>query len=164
MKRLEDTRVNNSKALTSIFFLMAGITTALFWFMTDVAPPANAHGTAITYTATFTVQGSFDNGEPMANAEVSIYTPEDPRNAWEQGIADEEGRYTFAPVSDQPGDWAVSFRTSGHGDIAYIPVGTGVANPSGLSGGLQRAVMAVAVVWGFIGTALYFQARQKANG
>ena len=144
--------------------LLAVITTALFWFMTEVTPSANAHGTAITYTATFTVQGYFDSGEPMANAEVSVFTPEDPENAWEQGIADDEGRYTFTTVSDKTGDWAVSYRSAGHGDIAYIPVGTGAAASSSgaLTGGLQRAVMAIAVIWGFVGTALYFQARQKA--
>lgn len=157
------TQVNSSKALSSILFLLAVITTALFWFMTDVVPSADAHGTAITYTATFTVQGHFEGGDPMANAEVSVFTPDDPENAWEQGIADDEGRYTFTTVSDKPGDWAVSYRSAGHGDIAYIPVGTGVASPSGLSSGLQRAVMAAAVIWGFVGTALYFQARQKAD-
>ena len=147
----------------ALFCLIVALVTTLFWLVVEVVPAANAHGTAITYTATFTVQGTFDSGEPMANAEVSVFTPDDPENAWEQGLADDEGRYTFTTVSDKPGDWAVSYRSAGHGDIAYIPVGTGLATPGGLNSGLQRAVMAVAVIWGFIGTALYFQSRSVSQ-
>lgn len=145
------------------FSLLAVCVTALFWFLTDVVPAVYAHGTTITYTTSITVQGAFDSGEPMANAEVSIFAPDEPEIAWEKGIADDEGYYTFAADPDKLGDWAVSYRSAGHGDIVYIPIGTGVATTGGLNSGsgLQRVVMAAAVIWGFIGTALYFQARQK---
>ncbi|MFK7804115.1 MAG: carboxypeptidase regulatory-like domain-containing protein [Anaerolineae bacterium] len=156
---------NNSTILSKILVSAAIFTAALFWFLSSVAPAANAHGTSITYATTLTVQGAFESGEPMSNAEVTIFTPTDPQNAWGQGIADEEGRYTFTPDASIEGEWTVSYRSAGHGDIAYIPVGEGVTGSGGgLTGNLQRIVMAVAVIWGFVGTALYFQSKQKTTG
>lgn len=159
--RMEATRVK-SKTLTTTLSCLAVLTAAAFWFLASSAPTAKAHGTLITFSATYTAQGKFEGGEVMSNAEVSIFTPEDPETPWEQGIADEEGRYTFTPDGDLVGDWTVSYRSAGHGDIAYIPVGVSTG-AGGLTGGLQRGVMAIAVIWGFIGTALYFQAKQSSS-
>lgn len=165
MKQMAGIAVTNNQTTISKFIASAAVLTAvLFWFLGEVAPAADAHGTSITYATTLTVQGAFESGEPMSNAEVSIFTPDDPQNAWERGIADEDGRYTFTPDTAIDGEWTVSYRSAGHGDIAYIPVGDGVTGSGGgLTGNLQRIIMAIAVIWGFIGTALYFQSKQTKH-
>ncbi|MBE7380682.1 MAG: carboxypeptidase regulatory-like domain-containing protein [Leptolyngbya sp. SIO1E4] len=123
---------------------------------------ALAHGVEIKSRSLSAVQiqATYDSGEPMAGAQVQVYAPEDPETSLFTGTADEAGRYLFVP--DRPGDWEVSVRQAGHGDIAVIPVseaGTlaaGFTNTTGLTA-LQRGIMAGAVAWGCVGTALYFR-------
>ena len=48
-----------------------------------------------------------------------------------------------------------------HGDIVHIPIGTAAAsNSGGTFTSLQIVLMAVCVVWGSIGTTLYFLRRK----
>ncbi|NER80846.1 MAG: carboxypeptidase regulatory-like domain-containing protein [Leptolyngbya sp. SIO1D8] len=111
-------------------------------------------------TTAVQIQATYDSGEPMAEAQVQVYSPEDPETPLFSGTADESGRYLFVP--DQPGDWEVSVRQAGHGDIAVIPVSEAgniaieFTNDIGLTG-LQRGIVAGAVAWGCVGTALYFR-------
>ncbi len=106
------------------------------------------------------IEATYDNGDPLANAQVQIYAPSDPQTPWRTTQTDEQGRYLFTP--DAPGDWEVSVRQAGHGDIVVIPVSPGgtVATTYRNTGNispLQRAIMAGAVTWGCVGTALYFR-------
>ncbi|WP_008310532.1 carboxypeptidase-like regulatory domain-containing protein [Leptolyngbya sp. PCC 6406] len=106
------------------------------------------------------IQATYDNGDPLANAQVQIYAPSDLQTPWHTSQTDAEGRYLFVP--DAPGDWEVSVRQAGHGDILVIPVSPGgtvataYRNEGNISP-LQRGIMAGAVTWGCIGTALYFR-------
>lgn len=105
----------------------------------------------------------------MAEAQVQVYSPEDPQTPVFTGITDEAGQFVFVP--DQPGDWEVSVRQAGHGDIAVIPVDTGGIEGNDTETGvtiaedfsdsaalnpLQRTIIAASVTWGFVGTALFF--------
>lgn len=134
---------------------------------------ALAHGVDITYEArTATVvelTATFDTGEPMAGGQVAVYAPDNPADPWLTGTCDEEGRFTFTPDPALPGTWEVQVRQSGHGDVLYIPVGaqsaeSGVVSQvtAGSSGytTLQLVLMGGAVVWGFLGTALFFSNRR----
>jgi nickel transport protein len=128
---------------------------------------AAAHGSRITYTLSVTVMvnAAFDSGEPMANAQVTVYAPDDPAAPWLTGQTDEDGSFSFAPDPQMPGLWDVQVRSAGHGDIVHIPVNEGAV----LSGGTgyapeQIALMAVSVIWGFVGTALYFSRRRLPAG
>ncbi len=121
-----------------------------------------AHGVQVQAgTATAVeIQATYDSGEPMSGAQVQVYAPTDPENAAFTGVTDESGRYVFVP--DRPGDWELSVRQAGHGEITVIPVSeTGaVTNEFTGSSGLttlQRGIVAGAVIWGCIGTALYFR-------
>lgn len=152
-------------------FLCGGILLALV----GITPPQTAaHGTEITYTvqATVDIEAYFDTGEPMANAQVTVYAPNDPANAWLQGEADENGRFTFTPDPEIPGRWDVAIRTAGHGEMLNIPLtdeATGsfaLGAGSGGSGGqtlAQRVLIGAAVLWGCIGTALYFRRPKKED-
>jgi len=125
--------------------------------------PAYAHGAKIEYTVGMTVEifAAYDSGEPMAGAQVTVYAPDDPSTPWLTGVCDDEGRFSFTPDTARTGTWDIQVRQAGHGDIVHIPIGTASAGTGG--GGntpLQIVLMAVCVVWGSIGTALYFSRRK----
>lgn len=128
--------------------------------------PALAHGVNIEYTSEVQVSivAKYDNGEPMAGAQVAVYAPDEPSTPWLTGECDEEGRFSFTPDTSRPGIWDVQVRLAGHGAMVHIPVGEGTASTGGVGGygPLQLAVMVACVVWGSIGTALYFSRRRRA--
>jgi nickel transport protein len=122
-----------------------------------------AHGAKIEYTINMVVEimAAYDSGEPMADAQVTVYAPTDLETPWLTGTTDDEGRFTFAPDSEIAGTWDVQVRQAGHGDIVHIAIGEGVAS-TGSTGftTLQIVLMSASVIWGFVGTALYFSRRK----
>jgi len=125
---------------------------------------AYAHGARIDYTINMTIDivASYDTGEPMAGAQVVVYAPDNPSNAWLTGACDDEGRFSFTPDTSKPGTWDVQVRQSGHGDIVHIPIGEDTP-ASGSTGGysvLQIVLMAICGIWGCVGTAFYFSRRK----
>ncbi len=127
---------------------------------------ARAHGAKISYTIDPTVHlvAAYDSGEPMADAQVTVYAPADPATPWLTGMTDAEGRFSFVPDAAQIGSWDVQVRAAGHGDMVHIPIGEGAAL-SGTTGftTAQIVLMAACVVWGCVGTALYFSRRRPAR-
>lgn len=133
--------------LLALFLALALATTAL------------AHGAEIKYTlnATVEIRASYDNGDPMDGGQVAVYAPDDPSTPWLTGVCDPQGRFSFTPDPALPGTWDVQVRQAGHGDIIHIPVGAGVASSGG--GGYttpQIVLMGACVIWGLVGTALFF--------
>jgi len=120
-----------------------------------------AHIQARTATA-MEIQARYDTGEPMVEASVQVYAPDDPQTPVYTGQTDADGNFLFVPTA--PGNWEVSVRQAGHGDIAVVPVESEGAiastftNDAGLTL-LQRGIVAGAVIWGCVGTALYFVQR-----
>lgn len=126
-----------------------------------------AHGANIEYqeTKAITIQAKYDDGVPMANAQVVIYAPSDRASPWLKGTTDEQGNFTFVPNLDEDniGNWDVKVRQSGHGDITSIPltqdklaVNQMAASSNSGYTPTQKLIMAAAVGWGFIGTGLFF--------
>lgn len=138
---------------------------------------ATAHGVKINYETTqaIKIDAAFDNDEPMSNAQVTVYSPQDPSTPWRQGTTDENGSFVFVPERSQPGEWAVQVRQAGHGDLITISMGEdqsatkntadsqvmSIQSKSGSFTPAQIVVMAVAVIWGCVGTALYFSQGTK---
>lgn len=130
---------------------------------------ANAHGAIINYQTTKTVeiQSRYDTGEPLANAQVSVYTPNNPNTPWQTGITDETGKFVFTPDTNLEGYWEVKVRQAGHGGLVSIPVNTEIKteqinafqNSTALNS-WQRGLMIGSVIWGCIGTALFFMKSQ----
>jgi nickel transport protein len=124
---------------------------------------ALAHGAKIDYTINMavTITASYDSGEPMADAQVTVYAPNDLETPWLTATTDDEGRFTFTPDPEIPGTWDIQVRQAGHGDIVHIPIGEGAAS-TGSTGftSVQIILMSVSVIWGFVGTALYFSKRR----
>lgn len=124
-----------------------------------------AHGVSIQYSSDveIEIEARYDSGEPMSGAQVTVYAPDDPTNPWLTGTCDDEGRFSFTPDTSKQGTWDVQVRLAGHGGMVHIPVGEGTAPAGGVGGysPLQIALMAVCVIWGIIGTALYFSRRRS---
>jgi len=142
------------------------------------AAPALAHGVAIEHrrTSAIEIRAIYDSGEPMANAQVTVYAPSDPTTPWLKGTTTEEGTFVFVPNPEITGEWDVKVRQSGHGDLVSIPVENTEATAASdeqaqasnsWQGGnytpLQKAMMAALGIWGFIGTALFFTRNQSEN-
>lgn len=126
---------------------------------------ALAHGAKIEYTLSTAVElvATYDTGEPLAGGQVTVYAPDDPTTPWLTDVCDDEGRFIFTPNPDKPGTWDVQVRQAGHGDIVHIPIGSGAVSSGG--GGfspVQIVLMSACVVWGFVGTALFFSRRKTS--
>lgn len=128
---------------------------------------ALAHGTEIglNEVAAVEIDARFDNGDPMAEAQVTVYAPTDRATPWLTGLADANGHFVFVPDRALSGQWDIQLRTAGHGDWVYLDVAEGdITELRGSGGGLtipQIVLMSAAVIWGFVGTALYFMGNRK---
>ena len=148
------------KFVTSLFFLLVlGLPIVL-----GLPMRAYAHGVIIEYTVDMAIEivAMYDNGEPMAGAQVVVYAPDDPSTPWLTGVCDDQGRFTFVPDASKPGTWDIQVRQAGHGGMVHIPVGEGMVatTETGGFGVLQIVLMSACVIWGFVGTALYFSRRR----
>lgn len=129
-----------------------------------------AHGANIDYKITQAVQikAVYDSGQPMTNAQVVVYAPDNPSQPWLKGTTDEHGYFTFSPDFRQKGNWDVKVRQAGHGDIISIPLMSDSNTSLDLKSSnsaytpFQKAIMAITGVWGFVGTSLFFS-RNKAH-
>ncbi len=154
--------MNQKIELRGIWLAVCGL--VLGGMLVFYAQPAGvtAHGTNITYTvqSTVLVEANFDTGEPMSEAQISVFSPEDPETPWLQGLADADGKFTFVPDPEFSGTYDVRIRSAGHGEILAIPI-NGIGQAAAGNTTMQQIIMAAAVIWGFIGTALYFSARKQ---
>lgn len=139
-----------------------------------------AHGSTINYQAkeSIEIEAKFDNGTPMKNAQVVIYSPNNPTKAWLTSTTDENGKLIFTPDVSQQGNWSVKVRSAGHGSVINIPIKsastktddidtqeivTSRSTPSPVNASLttaQKLIMATTGVWGFVGTALFFSRKK----
>lgn len=141
------------------------LVTILLVFLLALGPSAVAfaHGVELEYKTSAVVEilAAYDTGEPMSGAQVKVYAPDEPSTPWLTGVCDENGRFTFTPDPSMPGTWSVQVSYMGHGGMLHIPIGEGVVGAGGTGyTPLQLALMAGCVVWGFIGTALFFSKRR----
>ncbi|EAW35282.1 carboxypeptidase-like regulatory domain-containing protein [Lyngbya sp. PCC 8106] len=140
---------------------------------------AFAHGVQIEHSASQAIEinAKYDTGTPLENAQVTVYSPNDPTTPWKQGTTDDQGNFVFTPDPSKTGYWEVKVRRAGHGGIVSIPLGTAANNDpvstseppenpnnqssfySQASQGLspiQKGLMMASVLWGCVGTALFF--------
>jgi len=122
---------------------------------------AYSHGTKFTVIQPkeIRIQAAFDTGEPMADAEVLLFPPNETRES-SSVHTDSNGVFTFIP--DRPGVWVCQVRhKSGHGMRinSDINENLSLSSHSRISGvsQTQKIIMAICVIWGMIGTALFFK-------
>ncbi|MBL1210882.1 MAG: carboxypeptidase regulatory-like domain-containing protein [Geminocystis sp. GBBB08] len=147
-----------------------------------------AHGSVINYQQkqVIEIDAKYDNGIPMENAQVIIYSPSDTTQPWLKGITDGKGKFVFTPDFSQGGNWTIKIRSAGHGNVITIPIKSSsipennqinspsVSQPqennpilksqsSNIISSLtmtQKLTMAITGVWGFVGTALFFSRKK----
>ena len=130
---------------------------------------ALAHGSNIEYrqTTAIEIKATYYYNQPMANAQVVVYSPDNPSKPWVKGTTDEKGHFTFTPDTNQYGNWDVKVRKAGHGNIVTIAMDEEsliIAENNNYSEGhytpLQKAFLGITTAWGFVGTALFFTKRK----
>ena len=136
---------------------------------------AFAHGVIINHvidnvSGDVLLNARFDTGELMDEAQVSIFAPNDLANPWLVAETDTLANFRFSPDETIPGLWEVQVRKAGHGDILRLTLDEGVmaslSNARGAQGGftaMQIVLMSASIIWGFIGTALYFMSRHSKS-
>ncbi|MCM1984101.1 hypothetical protein [Lyngbya confervoides] len=68
---------------------------------------------------------TFSTGEPLQEAPVKVYAPNNPEKPWLEGTTDASGKFTFLPDSALAGDWTVEIGEYDHADILTVPVNQG---------------------------------------
>lgn len=145
--------------------------------------PAGAHGAQVEAVVVRNVEVShrvdvratYHSGGPMAGAAVSVFAPGDAESPWLTGSCDDSGGFGFEPPPEMSGEWVVRVVHQGHGGVVTIPIeavapGDGAipdaaviraeASSSPHLSTVQRVLMAACVVWGLVGTALFFSRRR----
>lgn len=130
------------------------------------APYLYSHGTKyeIVNSGEIGVKAMYDSGDAISDADVLLFPPGS-SSSTSSIKTDKNGVFYFTP--DKPGTWTFQVRdTSGHGMRINLPIDESLSLQSGEQPGsglntLQKIVMALSIVWGAIGTALYFKGRKS---
>lgn len=146
-------------------FLLIVLSLAVGLTLILIPLKVSAHGVQISSAVVngIEITALYDSGQPMAGGQVNVYAPDDPLEPWLTGTCDEQGKFFFIPDYSKPGLWEVKVRLAGHGDLVRIEItGSEEATATGTTGlsSLQKAVMALTVIWGAVGTALFFSRRR----
>lgn len=134
-----------------------------------IAPAALAHSVQVSAHLTEGVQvrAVYDTGQPMAQAQVALFAPNNPAQVWARGRTDNDGIFRFVPDAAQSGAWTVQVRQAGHGAIVSITTGNATTQMAAASAPeqtlTQKLVMAALVAWGALGTALFFRRRKGSS-
>ena len=109
------------------------------------------------------VNAMYQGDEPMAYAEVKVFSPADSEVEYQNARTDKNGKFAFYP--DQKGEWTIKVNDGmGHGFTEKVDV-SGIGEIGHTHGGLSsahKAIMAICVVWGFAGLYFYFKKKQSA--
>jgi len=110
------------------------------------------------------IKAWFSGGKPFYPATFDLYSPDNYEKVYLSGETDNKGIFSFKP--DKPGKWIVMLRDkTGHGTRINLDVNENLSldkdNPIGSINLYQKLIMVVCVIWGFIGTALFFIGRKK---
>lgn len=144
------------------FYKTMFVAVFILLFFTSVA---FAHGVEYEFIRNnVTIKAYFSGGKPFYPATFDLYSPDDYEEVYLSGETNNEGVFSIKPNS--PGKWIVMLRDkTGHGTRINIDVNkdlsinTGGTNSSSTL--YQKIIMAVCVIWGFIGTALFFIRKKK---
>jgi nickel transport protein len=148
-----------------------------------------SHGAIIDYkeVRSISIKATYDNGIPIKNGQVTVYSPSDAANSWLTGSTNDQGEFLFVPDYSVTGNWQVKVRQAGHGSMINIAINqeelsgnneqdtnvksVNLTNSNELKSSnsknadytiQQKLVMAGFGIWGCVGTAFYFS-KKKAE-
>ncbi|NJK33572.1 MAG: hypothetical protein HC919_00715 [Oscillatoriales cyanobacterium SM2_2_1] len=147
----------------------------------------SAHAVQLQHRTTRAIAITARHGdEPLSGGQIVIFSPQNKSTPWQRGILNAKGNYVFVPDWEMSGTWEIRVAQGGHGGVLTIPISDAPAAPPtpaipevGLPvppvapppeviqppadfSPIQRTVMIGSVVWGLVGTALFF-ARGNAS-
>ena len=128
--------------------------------------PVFGHGARVTWEIqgdSVHISASFDDGQPLDRAQVTVFSGAAPSVPYIVGMTDENGEFSFLPDREESLNWDVQVRSAGHGDIVHLSLAeeSSIGDEQGKFTTLQIMIMSVCVVWGFVGTAFFFASRRK---
>ena len=131
-----------------------------------VTAPVFGHGARVIWEIqgdSVHIAASFDDGQPLDRAQVTVFSGAAPSVPYIVGVTDENGEYSFLPDREESLDWDVQVRSAGHGDIVHLSLAEEsiVHTEQGIFTTLEIVLMSACVIWGFVGTALFFASRRK---
>lgn len=154
-------------------------------------PNTQAHGVKIIpeINQAISLQAKYDSGLPIQQAQVIVYAPNQPNKPWIEGMTNQEGKFIFIPDSKLSGNWQIKVAQAGHGNVINIPYfptklvaekpvivsnnstnnqlvsNISTSNSQILSGNyqLQKSLMIASIVWGCVGTTLFFARAKYPN-
>lgn len=111
------------------------------------------------------ISAAFDDGMPMDEAQVTVFSGAAPSVPYINGMTDENGTFTFLSDPEESLNWDVQVRKAGHGDMVHFSLAnsSGILVEQGSFTPLQIILMSVCVVWGFVGTALFFRSKRRSH-
>ncbi len=130
--------------------------------------PVLGHGARVVWEVqgdSIHISAAFDDGLPMDRAQVTVFSATEPSEPYISGMTDENGEFAFLPDIEQSLSWDVQVRKAGHGDMVHFSLAEeseDFIEQRGLTT-LQIILMSACVVWGFIGTALFFASKRKGQ-
>jgi nickel transport protein len=68
------------------------------------------------------IQAIFSTGEFFHDADIVVYSPDDPTQPWLEGLTDQDGKFLFHPEESMFGEWAIEIGEGNHWDRLEIPV------------------------------------------
>lgn len=118
---------------------------------------ASAHGARIEYSLTpvmavkIELAAASDTGEPLVNADVSIYAPGSSGEPWQQRETGPDGRFSFLPDVRQPGLWTVTITQDERRADLRIPLAfsageAGIVSAEGIEIAARGLVVEVTIV------------------
>ncbi len=133
-----------------------------------LAAPVFGHGARVTWEIlgdSIHILASFDNGQPLSLAQVTVFSGAAPSVPYLVGMTDGNGEFSFLPDKEESLSWDIQVREAGHGDIvsATLSEDSAVDNEQGRFTTLQIVLMSTCVVWGFVGTAFFFASKRKKH-
>ena len=121
---------------------------ALFSFLAPVLCNSPAAAFDLFATHTVTVQFASRDGKPLADADVTVFAPGDPKTPVMTGKTDKDGKFEFG--TDRDGLWTAEARVAGEVARASIRVGRPNQERKGISPFLvfgALGVLLVIAVW-----------------
>ncbi|RKZ10148.1 carboxypeptidase regulatory-like domain-containing protein [Candidatus Fermentibacteria bacterium] len=139
------------------------LSSAVFLMLTA---PVFGHGARVVWELqgdSVHISASFDDGQPLSRAQVTVFSGAAPSVPHIVGMTDENGEFSFLPDREESLNWDVQVRSAGHGDMVHLSLTEepAVESEQGTFSTLQVVLMSACVVLGFVGTALFFASRRK---